>query len=116
MYTEVALAGPFPADFDHSGAVIEAGGAGAAAQEFRRVQAGAAGRVEDSLAGDVAEEVKACGPVVVGVEEAVLGVAEKLISKCLVLRLAPNLVLHTTHPPACRLPPPPAEAGCEPAC
>ena len=22
------------------------------------------------------------------------------ISKCLILRLAPNLVLHTTHPPA----------------
>lgn len=37
VYTEVALAGPFPADFDHSGAVIEADDAGAAAQEFRRV-------------------------------------------------------------------------------
>ena len=52
----------------------------------------------------------------VGVEEAVLGMVEKLISKCLILRLAPNLVLHTTHPPACRLPPHPAEVGCEPAC
>ena len=47
VHTEVALAGPFPADFDHAGALIDAG---TAAQEFCRVKAGAAGRIEERFA------------------------------------------------------------------
>ena len=77
------------------GTVIEADDAGGAAQEFGRVQAGPADHVEDSLAGDVAEQVKVGRPRVVGVVEAMLSMAEKLISERVVLRLASNLVIHT---------------------
>lgn len=68
-----------PGDLHHAGTVVEAHHLGSPADQFLRVQAGAAGRVEDPLASHIAQQRQARGPVVVGIEKAIFGVAEELI-------------------------------------
>ena len=100
MYPEVAIAGQLPADLDHAWALIEPGHARAAADQFPGVQPRTARGVEDQLAGDVAEQVQARGPVIVGVVKAGLGVPEELVGELVILRLASHLCVHACHRPA----------------
>jgi hypothetical protein len=80
--------------------VVKAGHLRPAADQLSSVKARPAGRVQDPLAGDVSQQLQAGGPVVMGVEEPVLGMIQELISENLVLRLAPHRTVHAALPPA----------------
>src|SRR5262249_1177331 len=100
VHPEVALPDAGLADLHHARALVEPGHPGTTPDEFGGVQAGAARRVEDPLAGHVAEQGQARRAVVVGVVEAVLGVLGELIGEHVVLGIPPHPAVHAAILPS----------------
>jgi hypothetical protein len=97
VHAELALAYPGPADLHHPRAVVEPHHLRPATDQFGGIKARAARCVQDPLARHVAQQRQAGWPVIVGVVESALGMAEKLISEYVILRLAPHLGVHAAY-------------------
>src|ERR1022692_5243003 len=87
MHPEVALPDPRTADLHHARAVVEPHHLRPAADQLPGIQARAARCVKDPLARDISQQCQASRPVVICVEEPVLGMFEELIREDVVLML-----------------------------
>ncbi len=94
MDTELGGARPSAGQCHHPSALVEPGHLRSAADQLASVMTGAACGIQHPLAGYVAEQCQACGPVIEGVVKPVLGVHGELIGEYLVLRRADRPVLH----------------------
>jgi hypothetical protein len=97
VHAELALADPGPADLHHPRAVVEPHHLRPATDQLGGIKARAARCVQDPLARHIAQQRQAGWPVIAGVVEPAPGMAEKLISEYVVLRLAPNPGVHAAY-------------------
>ena len=94
VHPELAARHPLARERDHPRALIEPHNRCSGLCELLGIQPGAARRVENALAGHVAEQTQAGRTVVVRVVEAVDRVVQELVGERLVLRRPPDLVAH----------------------